>query len=74
MVTTGLYISAIHTAGTTRAIVCDMRRGKMGKKYKIKYLMEKRVIDVVEARSPREAIKKLLNPAYFIAEEIKREK
>jgi hypothetical protein len=46
----------------------------MGKKYKIKYLMEKRVIDIIEARSPKEAIKKLLNPAYFIAEEIKREK
>jgi len=43
----------------------------MNKKYAIKYLGQGRVIDEIEARSPKEAIKKLLNPVYFIATEVK---
>jgi len=42
------------------------------KTYKIKYL-QKYEIDEVEARSPKEALKKLLNPVFFEAVEIKRQ-
>jgi hypothetical protein len=41
------------------------------KKYAIMYLHERHIIDVIEARCPSEAKKKLLNPVYFIATEVK---
>jgi hypothetical protein len=43
----------------------------MVKKYKIKYLGQGHTIDVIEARSPKEAIIKVIKPEYFVAEEVK---
>lgn len=44
----------------------------MKKQYKIKYLGAGHTIDVVEARYPKEAVKILMNPKFFIAEEVEK--
>lgn len=42
----------------------------MMKDYKITYCNEQPIIDLVKARNPREAIRKICNPIYFRAVQV----
>ena len=67
----GVYLTGQNPYKNIVAELRSIKKGEIMKKYKIKYLGQGHTVDIIDARSPKEAIMKAIKPEYFIAEEVK---